>query len=80
MSRDEATLVQILAAARRAVAFLADADLPTFQGDEKAQSAVLQDILIHEYDTVDVEEVRRTVSRDLPELIRDLEAPRPPAS
>ena len=35
--------------------------------------AGLRDVLIHEYDTVDAEEVWRTVSFDLPELIRDLE-------
>ena len=35
--------------------------------------AGLRDVLIHEYDTVDVEEVWRTVSFDLPDLIRDLE-------
>jgi len=42
--------------------------------------AGLRDVLIHEYDTVDVEEVWRTVSVDLPEIILKLERLVPPAS
>ena len=105
MSQDEGTLLHILSAARQAVAFMANSDLPAFLRDEKTQSAVLhqllvlgeavkrlsddfrlrnpnvpwkkiaglRDVLIHEYDTVDAEEVWRTVTADLPGLIRDLE-------
>jgi uncharacterized protein with HEPN domain len=40
--------------------------------------AGLRDVLIHEYDTVDAEEVWRKVSFDLPGLIRDLERLHPP--
>jgi uncharacterized protein with HEPN domain len=110
MLQDDGTRLQILTAARQAVAFMAGADLPAFCNDDKTQSAVLhqllvlgeavkrlsddfrtenqdipwkqvaglRDILIHEYDTVDVEEVWRTVSFDLPELIRNLERLDPP--
>lgn len=35
--------------------------------------AGLRDVLIHEYDTVDAEEVWRTVSFDLPDLVGSLE-------
>lgn len=112
MLQDDGTLFHIISAARQAVAFMADADMAAFLGDEKTQSAVLhqllvlgeavkrlsddfrlknpsvpwrqvaglRDVLIHEYDTVDAEEVWRTVAFDLPELIRVLEQIQPPAN
>jgi uncharacterized protein with HEPN domain len=111
MSRDDATLLHIVAAAKRALAFLGGASFDSFLQDEKTQSAVLhqllilgeavkrlsdqvreqnpdvpwkkvaglRDVLIHEYDTVDVEEVWRTVTTDIPKIIPKLERLVPPS-
>ena len=101
MLRDDAPLLDILRAARLAVAFKSDLDKPTFLNDLKTPSAVLhqllvlgeavkrlsegfwtshpaipwrmiagmRDKLIHAYDAVDLDEVWRTVSIDIPHLI-----------
>ena len=105
MPRDDATLLDILRAARLAVAFTGDLDKPAFFNDLKTQSAVLhqllvlreavkrlseefrtshpaipwrmiagmRDKLIHAYDAVDLDEIWRTVSVDIPHLITLLE-------
>lgn len=112
MSRDDAALLHIVTAARKAVAFQAGANLDEFLKDEKTQSAVLhqllilgeainrlpdpfraqnpdipwkkmaglRDVLIHEHDIVDVEEVWRTGAVDLPEILPKLERLVPPAA
>ena len=104
MPRDEATLLDILSAARRAIQFGASVSRQEFLSDLKTQSAVLhqllvlgeavkrlspefrqrhpgipwrqaagmRDIVIHNYDGVDLSEVYRTLERDLPALIKDL--------
>ncbi len=111
MPRDDATILDILRAARRAVAFKLGMRKRAFVRDEKTQSAIvhqlmilgeatkrlsaayrarhpnipwrmmagMRDALIHEYDDVDLEEVWKTVSVDLPRLIAQLEllAPKP---
>lgn len=46
MSRDDATLVDILEAARLAVAFCADMDLPGFLVDKKTQSSVMHQLMV----------------------------------
>ena len=101
MPRDDATLLDILRAARLAVTFTGDLDQPAFLNDLKTQSAVLhqllvlgeavkrlseafrtshpaipwrmiagmRDKLIHAYDAVDLDEVWKTVSIDIPHLI-----------
>ena len=101
MPRDDATLLDILRAARLAVAFKGDLDQSAFLNDLKTQSAILhqllvlgeavkrlseefrtrhsamprrmmagmRDKLIHAYDAVDLDEVWRTVSIDIPHLI-----------
>jgi uncharacterized protein with HEPN domain len=105
MSRDDAIVVDILAAARLTVEFLGDLDKDAFFRDRKTQSAVLhqllligeatkrlsenyrnahtgvpwkrisgmRDVLIHQYDAVDLEEVWKTVQVELPKLISQLE-------
>lgn len=112
MPRDEAAVLDILAAARAAIEFLGDLSVADLERDAKTQSAVLhqlrvigeaakrvstefrekhpgvpwramtgmRDKLVHEYDDVDLNEVRHTVVRDLPNLIAALErfAPRQP--
>jgi uncharacterized protein with HEPN domain len=104
MPRDDATLLDILRAARLAVVFTRDLDKPAFLHDLKTQSAVLhqllvlgeavkrlseefrtshpaipwrmiagmRDQLIHAYDAVDLDEVWKTVSIDIPQLITRL--------
>lgn len=110
MLRDDATLLDLLGAARLAVSFVADMDKATFDSDVKTQSAVrhqilllgegvkrlseafrnrhakipwkeiagMRDKLIHEYDLVDLDEVWKTVSGDIPKLLTTLQtlAPR----
>jgi len=112
MQRDDAAVLDILAAARAAIQFLGDLSTDELERDGKTQSAVLhqllvigeaakrvstefreqhprvpwramtgmRDKLVHEYDDVDLDEVRNTVVRDLPNLIAALErfAPRQP--
>ena len=105
MRLDDATILDVLNAARLAVGFTEDMDKPTFLADEKTQSAVshqllilgeavkrlsprfrsehpqipwkkisgMRDILIHEYDSVDLDQVWRTVTRDLLPLIKEIE-------
>lgn len=46
MSRDAATLLDMLAAARSAVAFVGDLGAPAFLADAKTQSAVLHQLLV----------------------------------
>ena len=101
MPRDDATLLDILRAARLAVTFKGDLDTPAFLNGLKTQSAILyqllvlgeavkrlsegfrtshpaipwrmiagmRDPLIHVYDAVDLDEVWKTVSIDIPYLI-----------
>jgi uncharacterized protein with HEPN domain len=105
MSRDSATLLDMLKAARLAVKFREGMTKRAFLDDPKTQSAVLhqllvlgeagkrlsqefraqrqqvpwkkivgmRDTLIHEYDDVDLNEVWKTVSSDVPRLIKQLE-------
>jgi len=100
MSRDLATVADILAAAARIERFLAGTTKGSFPDDEKTRSAVLHELLvigeaskrlstgfreanpsipwrqmagmrdklIHAYDAVDVEEVWRTATADVPAL------------
>jgi uncharacterized protein with HEPN domain len=102
-TRDESTLLDIVRAAERAVAF-AGTDEADFAGDEKTQAAVvyqllivgeavkrlstefrdsnpdvpwreiagMRDQLIHRYDQVDLHEVWRAVTRDIPDLLAQL--------
>lgn len=111
MSRDDATVLDMLKAARLAVEFKEGIDEATFVDDPKTQSAVLHQLLllgeavkrlsgefrsghpelpwrmiagmrdriIHGYDQVDLNEVWRTVTSDVPRLIVLLEplAPSP---
>ncbi|MBM4353895.1 MAG: DUF86 domain-containing protein [Deltaproteobacteria bacterium] len=106
MRRDDATLLDLLKAARLALQFKGDATRQEFLDDDKTQSAVLhqllllgegakrlseqfrdkhpgmpwkhiagmRDKLIHEYDTVDIEEVWSTIERDVPALLAFLDA------
>ena len=106
MRRDDATLLDLLNAARLALQFKGDATRQEFLDDAKTQSAVLhqllllgegakrlteqfrddhpempwkhmagmRDKLIHEYNTVDIEEVWSTVDRDVPTLLAFLDA------
>jgi len=101
MSRDLATVADILAAAARIERFLAGTTQESFPDDEKTRSAVLHELLvigeaskrlsvafrdanpsipwrqmagmrdklIHAYDAVDVEEVWRTATVDVPALV-----------
>lgn len=105
MPRDDATLLDILKAARLAVVFKGDLDKSAFLDDLKTQSAILhqllvlgeavkrlsdefrvshseipwrmiagmRDQLIHGYDAVDLDEVWKTMSTDIPHLIARLE-------
>ena len=98
MARDEATVVDILNAARLARTFVEGMDKAAFLKDAKTQSAVLHQLLvlgeavrrlsepfrarhpripwrlmggmrnklIHEYDDVDLEEVWKTLTTDIP--------------
>lgn len=114
MPRDDATIVDILKAARMADSFVIGVSQELFLQDSKTQSAVLhqllvlgeavkrlseefrnqhpaipwkqisglRDIVIHQYDAVDLEEVWKTVTVDLPNLVGSLEkiSPQPPDS
>lgn len=105
MSRDDATLLDILKAARLVAEFKGKLAKKDFLHDVKTQSAILhqllvigeavkrlsedfrnhhpkipwariagmRDKLIHEYDAVDLEEVWKTVTKDVPLLISFLE-------
>lgn len=77
MSRDdEATVLDLVRAARLVVEFRGDLDKPTFLTDLKTQSAILHQILIFG------EEVWKTATMEIPRLLPALEsfAPRDPAS
>jgi len=105
MPRDEATIVDILKAARLAATFVAGLDKAAFSLDVKTQSAILhqllvlgeavtrlsdefrahhpqipwrqiagmRNILIHQYDEVDLDEVWKTVRTDIPAVIAQIE-------
>ena len=105
MSRDDATLLDMLKAARLAVEFKGKLSKKAFLRDIKTQSAILhqllvigeaakrlsedfrlqhlqipwtriagmRDKLIHQYDAVDLDEVWKTVTKDLVPLISFLE-------
>lgn len=88
--RDPAHLLDIVLAARQAIAFVGDRDAArrvssTFREGHPevalAKATGMRNILVHEYGPVDVAEVWRTVRDDLRSLIAALEAllpPRPP--
>ncbi len=112
MPRDEATLLDIAAAARLALEFTQGLDAAQFLRDQKTQSAVLhqllvmgeavkrlsssfkdahpalpwrlmsgmRDVVIHEYNDVDLDQVWQVLRRDLPDLLRMLEPLLPPPS
>lgn len=46
MRRDEASVLDILEAARKAVGFLGDLDVAGLESDERSQSAVLHQLLV----------------------------------
>jgi uncharacterized protein with HEPN domain len=105
MHRDEATLLDIVRAARLIQDFVDDLDKEAFIADVKTQSAVLhqllvlgeatkrlshefraenpdvpwrlmagmRDILIHSYDTIDLDEVWKSATKDVPELVVKIE-------
>ena len=105
MSRDDATLIDILKAARLAVNFKGKLSKKAFLRDVKTQSAILhqllvvgeavkrlsddfrlqhpqipwtriagmRDKLIHQYDAVDLDEVWKTIIKDVAPLISFLE-------
>ncbi len=111
MSRDSATLIDLVRAATLTLQFTRDMSHAAFREDVKTQSAVLhqllvlgeavkrlspefradhptipwpmiagmRDRLIHAYDAVDLDEVWRTVNRDVPALLSALEPSLPPA-
>jgi uncharacterized protein with HEPN domain len=104
MLRDDATLVDIVHAARRALDFTAGMARDEFAHDVKTQSATLhqllvigeavkrlsaefraahpstpwgliagmRDKLVHAYDEIDLDEVWRTVTIDIPKLLAQL--------
>lgn len=103
---DDATVLDLVRAARLVLEFKGAMDKPTFFNDLKTQSAILhqlliigeaakrlsesfrtrhagipwklmagmRDKLIHAYDDVDLEEVWKTITIDLPQLLPSLEA------
>jgi uncharacterized protein with HEPN domain len=105
MSRDSATILDLLEHARRVVRFVDGFDREAFLQDEKTQAATLhelliigeavkrlspafrrehtsvlwrsiagmRDILIHQYDNVDLNEVWKTIDRSIPALLQSLE-------
>jgi uncharacterized protein with HEPN domain len=105
MSRDDATLLDMLKAARLVVAFKGKLTKKAFLRDIKTQSAILhqllvigeavkrlseefrgqhpqipwtriadmRDKLIHQYDAVDLDEVWKTITKDIVPLISFLE-------
>ncbi|MDO8136967.1 MAG: DUF86 domain-containing protein [Candidatus Brocadiales bacterium] len=110
MSRDKATLLDILKAARLAIEFREGMNKPTFLSDHKTQSSILhqllilgeavkrlpegfkerhpeipwkaiagmRDTLIHSYNNVDLEEVWKTITVDLPRIVSQIELLVPP--
>lgn len=110
MSRDDATLLDMLRAAELVVSFRGEMAKPEFQSDLKTQSAILhqllvlgeaakrasaefraassdipwkaisgmRDRLIRGYDDVDLDEVWKTATSDIPKLIPRLRAAAPP--
>lgn len=109
MSRDSATVGDILAAASRISRFMAGIDRERFLEDEKTRSAVLHELLvigeaskrlsdlfrsanpdiqwramagmrdklIHAYDAVDLEEIWRTATVDIPAIASRLSSRSP---
>lgn len=105
MSRDSATILDLLEHARRVIRFVHGYDREAFLQDEKTQAAVLhelliigeavkrlsptfrethptvpwrsiaglRDVLIHQYDDVDLDQVWKTTERSIPALLRFLE-------
>lgn len=87
MRRDDAPLLDITRAARLILEFTAGTSKQAFLNDHKTQSATLhqlpeipwsliagmRDHLIHAYDAVDLEEVWKTVSQDIPDLLNKIE-------
>jgi uncharacterized protein with HEPN domain len=105
MARDDAYLVDILDAARLALAYVSDKTKEEFDNDIQCQDAVMRrleiigeaarraseqtkaasaylpwsaminmrNVLIHEYDAIDLPIVRDTVQNDLPALVAALE-------
>ena len=105
MWKDEATLLDILKAARLAIEFQKGMDKQTFLNDPKTQSSILhqllilgeavkrlsvdirerhpeipwktmaglRDKLIHAYDNVDLEEVWKTITVDIPQIVSLIE-------
>jgi uncharacterized protein with HEPN domain len=105
MSRDRATLLDVVKAASLVIEFHQNMDKASFLDDPKTQSAVLhqllvlgeavkrlsepfraqrpdvpwkamagmRDKLIHEYDDIDLDEVWKTVTTEIPRLLAILE-------
>ncbi|MGD0654636.1 MAG: DUF86 domain-containing protein [Thermoguttaceae bacterium] len=111
MPTDEATLLDIMNAARLAKEFIRDMDKDSFMLDLKTQSAAIhqclilgeavkrlsetfrdlhselpwgmmakmRDILIHHYDSVDLDQLWHTLENDIPQVIKAIKPliPRP---
>ena len=77
MPRDEAHLLDILKAARLAIEFKGPAEKAEFRAAHPEVPwkliAGTRDKLIHFYEGVDLDEVWKMVSSDLPQLIRWIE-------
>ncbi len=87
MRRDDAPLLDITKAARLILEFTTGTSKQAFLNDHKTQFAILhqlseipwsliagmRDHLIHAYDAVDLEEVWKTVSQDIPDLLNKIE-------
>lgn len=110
MSRDDATILDILRSARLVGKFIGGMDKPAFLDDIKTQSSVLyrlgvigeavkrlspefrsrqpgvpwkevagmRDKVVHDYDEVDLDEVWKTATADIPRLIEFLDPLVPP--
>lgn len=86
MRQDDAPLLDITKAARLILEFTTGISKQAFLNDQKTQSAILhqlpkipwyliagmRDHLIHAYDAVDLEEVWKTVSQDIPDLLNKI--------
>jgi uncharacterized protein with HEPN domain len=76
MWRDDAYLLDILLAARRALEYTAGKTADDFARDDILQNAVMR--LVHDYFRVDVNSVWDTVQQDLRPLIAAVEPLVPP--